>query len=189
MRVRDHVLVSTAAAALASPWLGRRVLAPWAASILIDVDHYAWFVVRKRRFNPMAAVRFFGRPSPHPHRGARLLHSPVVLFGAAAMGLRWRALLPVALGMSLHAVLDLRHESRVRLATADALRREDFTCQRCGARGAHVTAHTMRQPWLLPSYQTHNLVALCHACHAAAHQRLARNRRARKHSSQIAARA
>lgn len=59
MRVRDHVAVSTAGAALLSPWLGRGVLSPWASSILIDADHYLWFCLRQRRLNPVAAVRFF----------------------------------------------------------------------------------------------------------------------------------
>ena len=61
MRVRDHVLISTAGAALAAPFIGRRALGLWAGSVLIDADHYAWFCFRQRRVSPRAAARFFNR--------------------------------------------------------------------------------------------------------------------------------
>jgi hypothetical protein len=169
MRVRDHVAVSTAGAALLSPWLGRGVLSPWASSILIDADHYLWFCLRQRRLNPVAAVRFFNEVDPPRHPATRLLHSPMVLLLMLVLGARRRGALPVALGMALHVATDMRHEARMEQARAAALHRDDFTCQACGARGTRIVAHVRQQPWVLPSYGTQNLITLCRTCHEAAH--------------------
>jgi len=76
---------------------------------------------------------------------------------------------PLALGMALHLALDLRHELRMDEARAEAMKRDDFSCQACGTRASHVGTHLRRQPWLLPSYDAQNLVSLCAPCHAVAH--------------------
>src|SRR5919109_1135990 len=88
VRVRDHVALSSAGAALLFPWLRGRVLGPWAASILIDVDHYLWYCLRQRRLNPLAAVRYFNQAQPPQHRQTRLLHSPAVLLVLLLLTLR-----------------------------------------------------------------------------------------------------
>ena len=48
MRVRDHIALSTAGAVLARPWLDSGALGLWAGGVMVDVDHYAWFCVRRR---------------------------------------------------------------------------------------------------------------------------------------------
>jgi hypothetical protein len=171
MRVRDHVALSTAGAALACPWLGRRALDLWAASVLVDADHYLWFCLRRRRWSPRAAIRFFNQAHAPQHSATRLLHSPAALLAALVLGVRRRELLPVALGIALHVALDLRHEARMDEARAAALERDGFSCQACGTRAPHVGTHVRRQPWLLPSYRTQNLVSLCDPCHETAHAR------------------
>ena len=171
MRVRDHVGLSTAGAAVLWPWLGRDVLTPWAASILIDSDHYVWFFLSQCRISPVAAVRFFNAADA-PHRPAtRALHSPVVIAAVLAIGRRRRVARAVVLGMALHVAMDIQHEARMNRARAAALRRDDFTCGPCGARGPHVATHLHRQPLLLPSYRVGDHVTLCDRCHAAAHAR------------------
>jgi hypothetical protein len=169
MRVRDHIALSAAGAALLSPWLARDSLGLWAGSLLIDVDHYAWFCLRERRWNPAAAVRFFNEAHPPQHQATRLLHSPAVPLAVLLLGFRHPRLLPVALGMGLHLLVDARHDARMDEARAAALERDDYSCQACGVRAADVRAHLQRQPWLMPSYRTKNLVALCAPCHEAAH--------------------
>jgi 5-methylcytosine-specific restriction endonuclease McrA len=54
-------------------------------------------------------------------------------------------------------------------ARAAALLRDRFSCQACGSHATPVDTHIRRQPWLLPSYATQNLVTLCRPCHEAAH--------------------
>jgi hypothetical protein len=171
MRVRDHLAVSTLGAALLAPWAGERVRGLWAGGVLIDADHYAWFCLRHRSLNPLRAARFFNQTDPPQHPATRALHSPIALLAVLALALRRPGLLPVATGMVLHVALDVRHEARMDRARAATLARDRATCRSCGARGPDVGTHLRRQPWLLPSYATENLVSLCGPCHESAHAR------------------
>jgi hypothetical protein len=170
MRVRDHIALSTATAAIVRPWLGRGVLGLWAGSVLIDADHYLWFSMRQGRANPLAAMRFFSDANPPQHPATRALHTPVALAAFALLGVRQPRLRPIALGMGLHVALDAHHEARMNQARVAALRRDRFSCRACGTRAAHVGTHLSHQPWLLPSYRTENLISLCGSCHRTAHQ-------------------
>ena len=175
MRVRDHIAISTAAAAVLLPFVGKKNVAlGWAGSILIDADHYLWFVANERRIDPVAAVNFFNEAQPPPATNVRWFHHPVVLAGVAAAAVKRRSLLPVAIGMAAHAALDIYHDARLQRVRAAVLRRDGYRCQECGVRDETVTAHTARQPQVLPSYKLSNYVALCGPCHTAAHQRSAK---------------
>jgi hypothetical protein len=143
----------------------------WAGSVLIDLDHYLWFCVQQRRWNPLAAMRFFNEAHPPQDAATRVLHSPLAPLAFILLGVRRRALLPVALGMVLHVALDVHHEARMNEARAAAIERDNFSCQVCGTGEARVGTHLKQQPWLLPSYEPRNLVSLCTACHEAAHAR------------------
>jgi hypothetical protein len=169
VRVREHIALSTAAAALFRSSLRQGALGFWAGSVLIDADHYAWFCLRQRRLSPYAAVRFFNGAQAPQNGATRTLHSPPALLSVLLIGLRRRGLLPLALGMGLHVALDAYHDARMDAARAQALRRDAFTCQGCGSRAANVDTHIKQQPWLLPSYRIENLVSLCGPCHEAAH--------------------
>jgi hypothetical protein len=171
MRVRDHIAVSTASAAVLHPWLRRGAVGLWAGSVLVDIDHYLWFCLRQRSWNPLVAMRFFNEADPPHHAATRALHTPVAPLALLVASSRHRVLLPVAVGMAVHLALDLTHELRMERARAAAIKRDGFSCQACGTRASHVGAHLRRQPWLLPSYDAQNLVALCGPCHEAAHTR------------------
>jgi len=171
MRVRDHLVLSTASAALLHPWLRRAAVGLWAGSVLVDVDHYLWFCLRQRSWNPFAAMRFFNEADPPQHAATRALHTPVAPLALLVASTRRRELLPVSVGIAVHLALDLHHELRMERARAAAIERDDFSCQTCGTRASHVGTHLRRQPWLLPSYDAHNLVSLCAPCHEAAHAR------------------
>jgi hypothetical protein len=168
VRVRDHLALSTVGAMLLYPRLRGAVLGPWAASILIDVDHYLWFCLRQRRLNPLAALRFFNHAQPPQHRQTRLLHSPAVLLGLLLLTRR-RPAAWALLGMAFHVALDAYDMARRRQARAAALARDGWTCQHCGTQGPEVVAHLWHQPCLLPSYRPAHLTSLCGACHEAAH--------------------
>jgi hypothetical protein len=171
MRVRDHVALSTAGALALRPWTGRGVAGAWAASILVDVDHYLWFAARSKTLDLPTAVRYFNGPHPSSQPTTRVLHNPFVVCAALLLGMRRRAALKIALGMAVHVAMDTHHEARLRAAREAVLRRDDFTCRGCGTRGRHVETHLWRQPLLLPSYWTANFVSLCPGCHDAAHRR------------------
>jgi hypothetical protein len=173
VRVRDHIVLSTAGAALVSPWIGQHAIGLWAGSVLIDVDHYLWFCVRHRSLDPVAAVRLFTRAQAPQQAETRILHSPGALLAACLLAVARPRLLPIAVGMSIHVALDARHEARMNRARTKVLERDERSCQDCGVRGPNVGTHIQRQPWLLPSYEPENLIALCGACHEAAHARAA----------------
>lgn len=186
MRVRDHIALSTAAAALMFPLVGKHVAPAWAASILIDSDHYFWFVKNERRVHPLAAVRFFNEAQPAPTSNVRWFHSPVALTAVAALAAWRRSLFPVAVGMAAHVVVDTYHDARMKRVRDAVLHRDAYRCQECGAKDDTVTVHTRRQPMLLPSYEPRNFVALCGRCHEAAHR--ARPRPERAHEVRAARR-
>ena len=169
MRVRDHVALSTAASTLLVPWLRSAVVIPWAASILIDVDHFLFFAVHERSLDAHKAVRYFNQAQPAQHAGTRVLHHPLVLLMAFALLGRWRWARLLLLGMVLHVGLDSVHGLRLRAVRAAALQRDSATCQRCGAQGPAIVAHLFRQPCLLPSYRPDNFISLCPRCHESAH--------------------
>jgi hypothetical protein len=171
MRVRDHIALATAGAALLRPWLGRGAVCLWAGSVLIDADHYAWFCLQQRDWNPVAAVRFFNGARPPQHAATHVLHTPAASLALLLLSVRQRRLLPFALGVGLHVALDAHHDARMDVARRAALERDDFTCRVCGTRAAHVGTHLQRQPWLLPSYGARHVISLCPGCHEAAHAR------------------
>ena len=177
MRVRDHIALSTAGSALLSRRLGRDVVSVWAGAVLIDVDHYVWFCWQERRLNPISAVRYFNGAHIPQHAAMRGLHSPVALLVVLLLGARRPKLLALSVGMGLHVALDRFHETRMNRARAEALERDDLTCQVCGVRGPQVGTHLERQPWLLPSYSSRNLTSLCSPCHRAVHERQPGSRR------------
>ena len=168
VRVRDHIALSTAAAALLYPRFRRSVFGAWAASIFIDVDHYLWFVARNGRVNPVAAVRSFNSAKSQEQSETRLLHHPAVLATLLLASRRRRAVLLPVLGMTFHVGLDVYHRARTARARTAALDRDRFTCQVCGAKDS-VVPHLWRQPRLLPSYRVEHFVTLCESCHEIAH--------------------
>jgi hypothetical protein len=169
VRVRDHIAISTVAAAAARPRLGRDAALLWAGAVLIDVDHYLAFCLQERRLDPVAAVRFYGRAVSSEHWATRAFHAPLLVLAVLALGARVRPLGAVGVGMGLHVMLDTGHETRMNRARSAALERDRHTCQGCGARHSRVGTHLLRQPRLLPSYRPQNVVSLCAPCHARAH--------------------
>jgi hypothetical protein len=169
VRVRDHVFLSTGGAAFLVPWLRGKVFIPWAASILIDVDHYLWFCVHERSVDPLQAVRFFDRAQQPQYAGTHRLHHPAMLLLLLVLSARWRWAELLLIGMAFHVGLDVYHTARLNAARCVALRRDRSTCQTCGARGPDVVAHQRHQPPLLPSYRPEHLISLCSECHEVAH--------------------
>lgn len=169
MRVRDHLALSSLAALALYPVLKRKALIPWAASVLIDVDHYAWFTIERGSLSPVEAIRFFNQAQPPQHLGTRRLHSPDVLLAVLLASVWWRPLRLVFYGLLFHVGLDVTHSAMNARARRLALARDRYTCRRCGVRDETVVAHIWRQPTVMPSYHTDNLVSLCGPCHDLAH--------------------
>lgn len=169
MRVRDHIALSSGAAALLYPRLRAAVVVPWAASILIDADHYLWYLARHRRLNPASAVRLFNEANAPRHAATRPFHHPGAMLLVLLLSRRRNAAMLTVIGMAFHVGLDTYHRARTANAHSVALRRDHFACQVCGGQGADLAAHLWRQPRLLPSYRPEHFVTVCAACHKAAH--------------------
>jgi hypothetical protein len=172
VRPRDHIALSTAGAALLAPRLGLGAVGLWAGGVLIDLDHYAWFCIRRRDLSPWAAAGFFGGANPPRTSATRALHHPIAVLTVVALAARQRRLRPLALGMTFHVGLDAHHEAHMNHARAEALARDRFSCRSCGTQARRVDTHLFSQPWLLPSYAAGNLVSLCGPCHEAVHDQL-----------------
>ena len=172
MNVREHVKLSAAAALLAVPWLKQDVVIPFAASLLIDVDHYAWHVVTRRTLSLRAAMRYFGQADPPQLRRMRVLHHPVLLglLLLIAARTRSRLLWLVLSGLLFHVSLDAVHVNRMSHLKRTLSEQARFHCQQCGQEYMALQLHTLRVSGnLLDRYHPRHFVVLCPVCHEQAH--------------------
>ncbi len=172
MHIREHVQLSAAAALIAAPWLKQEVAIPFAASILIDVDHYAWHVVTHRTLSLRAATRYFGQADPPQLRQMRLLHSPVVLglWLVLAVRTRSRFLWLVLAGLLFHVSLDAIHVTQMGHLKKTLSEQAQFRCKACEKEYAALQLHTVYiAPNILDRYNPRHFVVLCSACHESAH--------------------
>lgn len=172
MRVREHVQLSAAAALIAAPWLRQEVAIPFAASILIDVDHYAWHVVTHHTFSMRAAMKYFGRADPPQLARMRLLHSPVVLGIMLVLALRTRSrfLGLILVGLLFHVSLDALHVTQMSHLKKTLSEQAQFRCKACGKEYAILQLHTVYVARnILDRYNPRHFVVLCPVCHERAH--------------------
>jgi hypothetical protein len=120
-----HAAYGAAAALALAPLLRRRSLGLLAGSVLIDVDHYAWYAVHRRDFSLRRAYRYFLRVRGGERRlegDARPLHGPINVAWMALLAWRWPAFRSVFLGILLHSLLDAYAERRLNALLPLALR-------------------------------------------------------------------
>lgn len=172
MQIQEHVKLSTAAAVIALPVLKKDVWIPWAASVLIDVDHYLWHAVTHRTLSLRAAVRYFGQADPPQRAGARLFHHPVVLGTLLFAGIRMRSrlLLLILAGLMFHVSLDVIHGSQMRGLKRSLSEQAGFVCPKCGKYDEALQLHTVHFARnVFDRYSPRHFVVLCAACHEKAH--------------------
>ncbi len=175
MYVREHVQLSAVAALLAAPWLKQEVAIPFAASILIDVDHYAWYAVAQRTLSLRAAIRYFGQADPPQLRRMRVLHSPVVLGVLLVLALRTqsRFLWLILAGMLFHVSLDAIHVTRMGALKRILSERARGRCAQCSRDYHALQLHTVYVARnMLDRYNPRHFVVLCPECHQRAHEQV-----------------
>jgi len=180
MHPRDHLLLSSAAAIAAYPWLGRRVVIPWAASLLIDIDHAPAYIRRHGLASPAAIWRHYRRANGDGRQ--HLLHRwPLILAGLAATPLLpWLGL--AAAGLAFHRLLDDGHGAlqpawrrwRWRLSAQGRLharvrRRDGYACRVCVASGVLLDLHHLVAESRGGANRPDNLISVCQPCHRALH--------------------
>ena len=172
MHVREHVQLTAAAALIAAPWLKQDVAIPFAASILIDVDHYVWHVVTHRTFSFRAAMKYFGQADPPQLRRARVLHSPLVLGLLLVLALRTRSrfLWLLLAGLLFHVSLDAIHVTQMGHLKKTLSEQAQQRCGACGKEYAALQLHTVYVARnILDRYNPRHFVVLCPVCHEEAH--------------------
>jgi hypothetical protein len=172
MRVQEHIKLSALAATMALPWLGKDVLIPLTASVLIDVDHYLWHAVTFRTLSLRKAVKYFGQADPPQLKEARLLHHPLVLglLLLIAMHTRSRFLMLILAGLILHVSLDVVHITHMQSLKQSLSEEAHCICPECGEQCEALQLHTTYfSPCMLHRYKAENFVVLCPTCHEKAH--------------------
>ena len=172
MRIQEHIKLSTLAATMALPWLGKDVLIPLTSSILIDVDHYMWHAVTFRTPSLRAAVKYFGRADPPQRKEARLLHHPLVLGILLLIALRTRSrfLTLILAGLLFHVSLDVVHATQIQSLKQSLSEEANGICTECEEWCEALQLHTIYfSPSVLNRYNAKNFVVLCSICHEKAH--------------------
>lgn len=172
MHIREHVQLSAAAALLAAPWLKQEVAIPFAASILIDVDHYVWHALTRHTFSLRAAMQYFGQADPPQLRRMRVLHSPVVLGLLLVLALRTRSrfMWLVLAGLLFHVSLDAIHVTQMGHLKKSLSEQAEYRCKACGKEYVALQLHTVHVAGnILDRYNPRHFVVLCPVCHEDAH--------------------
>jgi hypothetical protein len=180
MHPRHHLFLSTAAAIAAYPWLGRRVVVPWAASLLIDLDHAPAYI-RQHGLASLAAIWRHYRNGQGDARQHILHRWPLILAGLAATPLLQLFGLAAA-GLAFHRLLDDGHgllqpawrRRRWRLSARGRLhahvhRRDGDACRLCGVRGVPLELHHLVAEGQGGANKPDNLISVCRPCHRALH--------------------
>jgi hypothetical protein len=174
MRTQEHIKISAIAATLALPWLKGDIWIPFTSSVLIDVDHYAWYVISQRDLSLRGMARYFQQGKPPQRPEVRLLHqTPVVgCLLLLAMLTRSRVLGLIVAGLLFHISLDRFHKAEMRHLQRSLNEQAHTTCPNCGQQDQVLQLHSVRKPRnLLDRYNQNNFVALCPSCHQKAHKR------------------
>lgn len=165
MRLRDHVLGSVIVGLARYPRAPHKALLVVLAGVLIDIDHLVIYALRTGDWTISGALHYdryrHRRPGPgdtRPRYGSMRswLHRPVLVLPP----LWWLAhqrpcLQPVALGLSLHLLLDHRLLPYELYARARARGR----CQHCGQRAA------LQSRWSFqPTVGRRQMEVLCAEC-------------------------
>ena len=106
-------LTSTAPLAALIAWQGTPAMAACFAggSILIDLDHFIFYVLRTGRCNPVEMFSWYRendkKCTPDSYYGLHIFHAAEPFFIGAAISNYWPLVSWVLLGMVFHLVLDL----------------------------------------------------------------------------------
>lgn len=164
MRFRTHALSSTLASALLYPREPLRAATLILSGTLIDFDHFVLYAIETGDWSITGALiynRYRHDPGQagdtRPRYGSlrSWLHNPLLILPPMWVAAIDRpAIQPVAIGLSLHLLLDYIWWPRYTLAFWRAGRR----CQSCGRSDRKLTVH-WRRSWGKPEMRT-----LCRAC-------------------------
>jgi hypothetical protein len=125
MNLTAHAKATGVAALCLLPfWTGVQLLGFAVGSILIDVDHYLFYVCRRRRFDVKGMFAYFDDLQELQHRipyaGICILHTVEFYLLVFVLSRFYPFFTPVFIGMLYHFGLDLIHLHRHRFLTGRA---------------------------------------------------------------------
>ena len=112
MLPREHAKSAFALTMIIAPHVGWRAAAlAGAAAVLIDIDHYFWYVLSFHRFDPREAYDYFRKPV-HKERNSfpgskDVFHTIEAITLLGLISLRSYSMRFILLGCTLHLALDL----------------------------------------------------------------------------------
>lgn len=164
MRFRTHALASAVAGAALYRRSPLRAAALLMGGTLLDIDHFVLYALQTGDWSVTGALSYnryrhvLTRAGDNRPRYGTLrswLHNPALLLPAVwALAVARPSLRPVAIGLTLHLMMDHIWWPRYALAFRRAGRR----CEACGHSDRKLTVH-WRRDWGEPQLRT-----LCRAC-------------------------
>jgi hypothetical protein len=112
MRVTDHIKYTTAVSIILLPfWNVREVILFAAGSILIDIDHYLFYIFHFKRLNPRGMFLYYEDWLPRvkdkiPYAGICIFHTLETYLAVAVAAFYLKPLLYLLLGLLFHFILD-----------------------------------------------------------------------------------
>ncbi|MBI2657432.1 hypothetical protein HYX08_01925 [Candidatus Woesearchaeota archaeon] len=118
MKPLAHFIASLALAALLYPVLGWKAMLIFAGGVLIDIDHYLWYVYKYRKIGFFKAYRFFSKNTDardfSNFEGILLLfHTVEFLLVSVVLSFYSRLALAFTAGLILHYGLDTIYLYRI----------------------------------------------------------------------------
>jgi len=107
MDIKHHVIVSTLLAIFLYPTYGIFVLLIFLGGVLIDVDHYLWYIVVKKSFSIKKAYKYM-KDEYHGTRNMILIfHNIEFWISSLIISYFFPLLFPFVIGLASHVAMDL----------------------------------------------------------------------------------
>ena len=112
-----HIIFSTIFCIILYPFIGNNVIIVWSASIFIDIDHYFWYVLNKKSWNLLEAIKRHMKQEFKVNYKFHTFHLVELLILFGIMGFYNKIFFYIFIGILFHFILDwidlyLRPEAR-----------------------------------------------------------------------------
>ncbi len=112
MTLKQHLLATGAVVAVMSPFAAFAELSSFTAgSILIDVDHYLFYILRSGRYDVAGMFRYFRGVDSNlaniPYLGVCIFHTVEFFLLVAVAGFFFPLFKPLLYGLLFHMLLDI----------------------------------------------------------------------------------
>jgi hypothetical protein len=107
MDVHHHILVSAMIAAILFPFTGWFSLLALVGGVLVDVDHYIWFITNKKDFSLVHAYKFMKHEYTGDSYMTLVFHNIEFWVICITCAIFWPLYWPFVFGLKAHMIMDL----------------------------------------------------------------------------------